>query len=334
MKHLHQSGLRAGALSAGTTLLGGTVSLAVVSATAAAPARPASVVFILAGTMTCLAAMGTGMRAYLQAASHARWLDSQLQEGSTQAGATSPSSHVIAGLQARARAAETAAGEAMVFAQQAAAGMATASNAAVDAEESVRAHLVAELHDSVAQHLVLAGMMEWDDDAGKEEVLRHTRAGEKALRDIMAAQRPPELENTSLAAAISNLAADFHARWGLLVNVDWPSASTPIPYSHAVTVYRFIQEGLSNVAKHAQVPSADVTFSASERAITVVVSDHGNGFDPEDRNPLARVSGRHIGLDMMRRRVRMLNGTVTVSSAPHRGTTLRLVLPVPDSGRR
>lgn len=286
--------------------------------------------FMLAWALSVLAGLATGMVVYFRESGQQRRM-AQLLSGDEGAadlpGGTTGA--VISGLLVRARAAEATVAHAVDQAQQAAAGMAAASSTAVTAEESVRAHLVAELHDTVAQSLVLGSYCEWDDNAGKADVLLLVRKAEQQLRDIMAAARPPELTSNSLAEAVTYLVADYRDRWTLNVDLSWESAGAPVPYSHAVVVYRFIQEALANTAKHAGVSTAQVSFTMRGPQISVEVRDRGAGFDPDVPRSRSLV-GKNIGLDMMRRRARMLNGTVTVVSAPGTGTSLRLGLTVPE----
>jgi signal transduction histidine kinase len=92
----------------------------------------------------------------------------------------------------------------------------------------------------------------------------------------------------------------------------------------AVTVYRFFQEALLNVVKHADVDEAWATLDVDERGVTASVSDSGPGFDPKDVKPH---QGRHVGLGLLRERARLAGGSLDVTSWPGIGTTLTLKLP-------
>ena len=87
------------------------------------------------------------------------------------------------------------------------------------------------------------------------------------------------------------------------------------------TVYRLVQEALTNVSKHCGARTAQVTVTAAARAITVEVHDDGAGFDT------AAVTAGY-GLAGMRERVYLVGGTLDVSSDPETGTTVRARLPV------
>ena len=98
-----------------------------------------------------------------------------------------------------------------------------------------------------------------------------------------------------------------------------------------MTVYRFFQETLLNVVKHADVEWAEATLAIDSEGIVATVSDAGPGFDPEQVRPS---KGRHVGLGLLRERARLTGGSVEVSSMPAAGTVVQLRLPrTPTAGR-
>ena len=151
---------------------------------------------------------------------------------------------------------------------------------------------------------------------------------EDALRATMARARPPALHDGDLAAAVTLLRDDLEFRYGLDVALHWPSQAYPVPLAVAVTVYRFFQEALLNVVKHADVDTAVASLAVDERHVVAVVHDAGTGFAATSQ-PAAGVGGRHVGLGLLRERARLAGGGVLVQSAPGSGTTLTLRLPRP-----
>ena len=200
----------------------------------------------------------------------------------------------------------------------------------VAAEEGTRGQLAAELHDSVAQSLGAARRLlsEPADDVSWAEVAPLVEEAEEALRATMARTRPPALRDGDLAAAVSQLRDDLELRYGLVVELEWPVVEYPLPLATAVTVYRFFQEALLNVLKHAEVDEAVASLTVDTRHLTAVVRDSGPGFDMA-RQPVAGVGGRHVGLGLLRERARLAGGSVDVMSAPGAGTMLSLRLPRP-----
>jgi signal transduction histidine kinase len=114
------------------------------------------------------------------------------------------------------------------------------------------------------------------------------------------------------------------ARYGLTVEVGWPAEPYPLSLVTAITVYRFFQEALVNVVKHADVDEALLSLRVDEHEIVAEVRDEGPGFDPAAVRP---DKGRHVGLGLLRERVRLAGGSLTVDAAPGAGARLALRLP-------
>ncbi|CAN5227833.1 hypothetical protein BH24ACT10_BH24ACT10_06200 [soil metagenome] len=226
-------------------------------------------------------------------------------------------------------------------AQTAGAGVFELLSGLVAAEEGARGQLAAELHDTVAQSLMIArGLLHArpSSPADIAKLTDYVEDAEEQVRAVMARTRPPALREGDLASAVNGLRADMAARYGLVVGVDWPTAPYPLPLAAAVTVYRFFQEALLNVVKHADVDDALLVLRVEDDAVTASVHDDGPGFDPSAVRP---DRGRHVGLELLRERARLSGGSVEVDSGLTAGTTLRLRLPrasqvapeAPRSGR-
>jgi signal transduction histidine kinase len=212
-------------------------------------------------------------------------------------------------------------------AETSSAGMFELLSGLVEAEESARGQLSAELHDTVAQSLMLVRSLLADGHPGDPDLARATdlvAEAEEQVRAVMARTRPPALRDGDLALAIRQLRDDMEARYGMAVRLRWPSDPYPLPLVTAVTIYRFFQEALLNVVKHADVDEAWATLDVDERGVTASVSDSGPGFDPQAVQP---EQGRHVGLGLLRERARLAGGSVDVTSWPAIGTTLTLRLP-------
>ncbi|MBV9369278.1 MAG: hypothetical protein JO074_05575, partial [Frankiales bacterium] len=193
-------------------------------------------------------------------------------------------------------------------AETASAGMFELLSGLVAAEEGARGQLSAELHDTVAQSLMAARARLGDGGAsvcGDPEVADLVAEAEEQVRAVMARTRPPALRDGDLARAVSALRDDTANRYGLDVALDWPTEAYPLPLVTAVTVYRFFQEALLNVVKHADVDSARASLRVDEDFVVAVVSDEGPGFDPDD---VRSESGRHVGLGLLRERARLVGG--------------------------
>ncbi len=230
-------------------------------------------------------------------------------------------------LHLRVRVADDVAARHRHTAETASAGMFELLSGLVAAEESARGQLSAELHDTVAQTLMLARSLLSSPTAEAAD-LSNARdlvaEAEDQVRAVMARTRPPALREGDLAQAVVTLRDDMFARYGLDVRIDWPESPYPLPLVTAVTLYRFFQESLLNVVKHAEVDVAHLSLVVDEQDVVASVRDEGPGFDPAQVRP---ERGRHVGLGLLRERVRLAGGGLDVDSSPGQGTTLTLRMP-------
>ena len=237
-------------------------------------------------------------------------------------------------LHLRARVADELAEQQRRSAETASAGMFEMLSGLVAAEESARGQLSAELHDTVAQSLmharsILAGSTDADQVRFAAELVGEA---EEQVRAVMARTRPPALRDGDLARAMGVLREDLANRYGLMVSFCWPERPHPLPLATAVTVYRFYQEALLNVVKHADVDEAEASLEIDGDTLVATVRDEGPGFDPD---AVRSERGRHVGLGLLKERARLAGGQVEVVSWPEAGTVLRLRMAIGGvAGRR
>ena len=216
-------------------------------------------------------------------------------------------------------------------AETAGAGVFELLSGLVAAEEGARGQLAAELHDTVAQSLMIARGLLASSPSSPAELAKlsdYVEDAEEQVRAVMARTRPPALRDGDLATAVGMLRLDMNARYGLQVSVEWPDSAYPLPLASAVTVYRFFQEALLNVVKHADVDDAVVLLRIDEASVLAQVRDAGPGFDPTTVRP---DRGRHVGLGLLRERARLSGGNLEVVSRRGEGTNLTLRLPRPSA---
>ena len=123
----------------------------------------------------------------------------------------------------------------------------------------------------------------------------------------------------SVSRRLHWLAPEFAERSGLQIEMVLEPVS--LDEARQLTIYRMVQEGLTNVGKYAQATEATIVLKNYENHVIVELSDNGNGFDPQQVRPSTH------GLAGMRHRVDASGGKLTVSSAPGRGTRLQAMLP-------
>ena len=236
---------------------------------------------------------------------------------------------VLDALHLRARVADEVAEQSRRTAEQASAGVFELLSGLVAAEEATRGQLSAELHDTVAQSLAAARALlaaaAGPDAAQVARIRELVEDAEEQVRAVMARARPAELRDGDLASAVSALRAEFATRYLMDVRISWPAEPYPLPLVSAVTVYRFFQEALLNVVKHADVDQAEASLAIEGEQLVARVRDKGPGFEP-DR--VRSTGGRHVGLGLLRERARLAGGALDLTTAPGEGTELTLRLPL------
>jgi signal transduction histidine kinase len=204
----------------------------------------------------------------------------------------------------------------------------------VEAGEHERTKLAADLHDGPVQRLAAAGYVVGrisqliargaTDVAeplldGLEESI-NTEVG--SLRRMMSELRPPALDTRGLRAAVGDYATQFGARNGIGISVE--ACDERLAPALETTIYRVMQEALTNVAKHADASAVELTITRQDDAVVLSVRDDGVGFSPSENV----ASIEHFGLDGMEQRVKIAGGSWHVESTLHQGTTVSARFPV------
>ena len=201
----------------------------------------------------------------------------------------------------------------------------------VEAQEEERRSISRELHDEVGQSLgallvevgQLSKLVPPEDRVTQGQIAQIKSVAEstvKSIRDIALLLRPPMLDDLGLVPALEWQAREISRRSEMEVEVQSENVSEALGDETKVTIYRLVQEALNNAATHASAKNAKVTIAQNSDKITVEIADDGHGFDPERQ--------RGMGILGMEERVRRLGGTLTIDSAPGKGSTVDAELPL------
>jgi signal transduction histidine kinase len=201
----------------------------------------------------------------------------------------------------------------------------------VEGQELERRRLARELHDETGQALtsVLLGLRALEDAKDEQQVRRAAAdlrelvvATLQDVRRLAVELRPKALDDFGLVAALERLVQTFSDATGIAVELQARLDEERLPSEVETTLYRIVQEALTNVAKHADARAVSVLLVRRDSSVAAVVEDDGRGFASDD----ADRGG--IGLDGMRERVALLEGRLDVESSPGGGTTLVAEVPL------
>lgn len=211
---------------------------------------------------------------------------------------------------------------------------------AVTAQEEERRRIARELHDETGQSLtaLLVGLRTIEESrtiAEAAELAQRLRGiAAQTLDEVGRLSRglhPSILDELGLTTAVTRHVQEFAELHGVAVDVRIEGLDAkPLPPLVQTTVYRVLQEALTNVARHAGARSVSVRLVRDEATVELRVQDDGAGFDPAAAaEAVAGDRGdRHLGLQVMRERAALLRGWVEVESRAGAGTTITAHLPV------
>jgi signal transduction histidine kinase len=201
----------------------------------------------------------------------------------------------------------------------------------VAAQELERKRLARELHDETGQALTsillgLKGLEEADDAQARREAVRSLRElVSSTLRDVrrLAVElRPTALDDFGLVAAVKRLAETFAEQTSIAVDVEARLDDARLPGEVETTLYRIVQEALTNVVKHARAGTVSILLARKDGAAVAVIEDDGRGFD------VHRAGDEGLGLVGMRERIGLLGGRLTIESSAASGTTIVAEVPL------
>jgi PAS domain S-box-containing protein len=200
-------------------------------------------------------------------------------------------------------------------------------------EEELR-RLARELHDDLTQQLAVIAI-----DAGniiqqfkdlppsvfstvsyiKDRLIKVSKDVHNMSRDL----HPSILDDLGLVRAVKSECSNFSSRMGIVVMFTPKNVPDTIPNNIALTIYRIIQEGLSNIVNHANAKNAYVFLECNNNSIFLTIRDTGTGFDP------AKVKHKAaLGIGSMRERARLVNGKFSITSKPGKGTSIEVRIPL------
>ena len=206
----------------------------------------------------------------------------------------------------------------------------------VTAQEDERQHLARELHDQAGQSLtsLLIRLKALENMSNDEKMIVKLHDMQELvsntideIRDLSYSLRPPALEEFGLAAAITALVDEHQVQSGL--NIKFKNRlEKKISHNVEMILYRIVQEGLTNVVRHADATKVVIELEPRENLIYLKIEDDGRGFSPNQTMPSD--GNRHLGLISMNERAELIGGKLDIYSAMGAGTIIEVRVPHPE----
>jgi signal transduction histidine kinase len=208
----------------------------------------------------------------------------------------------------------------------------------ITAQEEERKRIARELHDETGQLLtsLILGLklVESSSDAeesrkGIAELRALTQQTFEEVRRLALQLRPSVLDNLGLVPALEAFIKECAVKFGGDINLEVRGLDQRLPGEVEITLYRVVQEALTNVSKHAEATHAQVLLERRGASILAIVEDNGKGFDPERVLDSSRKS---LGLLGIQERVSLLGGRFQLHSEPGKGTKIMVEVPLVAGG--
>ncbi len=208
-------------------------------------------------------------------------------------------------------------------------------------QDDERRRISRELHDSVGQHLALAKMSLLalakslrNGDAKSQQLFQETletvEAAIRETRTVSYLLHPPLLDELGLAAAVRWYAEGFTKRSGIDVEVEVPAELPRLTSDKETTLFRIVQESLTNIHRHSGASKASITITVHENLLRLEARDDGKGLAKPDSPALPDGTiNPGVGISGMRERLRELEGNLKISS--ENGTRVIATLPITSS---
>jgi signal transduction histidine kinase len=211
----------------------------------------------------------------------------------------------------------------------------------ITAQEDERRRLARELHDDTCQALAALSLRldmalaSTPDDSINPEVIEARLIAGRTLDDVhrlIHDLRPSALDELGLVVALQRVIDRHLVPTGVTARVEadgWPAR---LPHALETTLFRAAQEAIVNVARHGRAEHVLVQCRADAQRLAIEIEDDGCGFDLASVSVTGADNARGLGLLGMRERMASIDGTVTIESAPDRGTRILLEAPLQAEG--
>lgn len=199
-----------------------------------------------------------------------------------------------------------------------------------------RSRIASELHDSVTQTLFSTAAIAdalpevWrrrpeEAQRALEQLNELTKAALAEMRTLLVELRPSALQDKKLSQLLRQLADAAAGRSNIQIQVE-ANGNAELPQDVKVELYRIAQEMLNNVIKHSEANTATICLQSADEALVLSMRDDGRGFDP------AKIEPGHLGLEIMRERVRTIGADLSIDSKTAHGTELTVRWPLTGRG--
>ena len=202
----------------------------------------------------------------------------------------------------------------------------------ISAQEEERSRIGRELHDHVSQRLGILAIkidqvrLNGTGGAALASALDELRAQTIEITDdihgVSHRLHSSMLDHLGIVPALQRLVKECSSRYAIPITFSHAAAPDHLPPEAALCIFRLVEESLTNIGKHSQAAEAHVDLTIDESGSRLKIADQGVGFDPAILETRAG-----LGFVSMRERLRLVQGTIRIDSAPSKGTQIEVWVP-------
>jgi two-component system, sensor histidine kinase ChiS len=196
----------------------------------------------------------------------------------------------------------------------------------IESQEQERKRIASELHDGLAQNLLLINYevmknikADESETPSLKQALTYIQEAVEEVREIAYNLHPHQLERLGLTKALESAALRIASASGLQMNIQLENIDSHIPLRDQIHLYRIIQEAFTNIVKHAGATACEFKIRVDDGSIRIRLADDGRGFT-YGKHEQAMMHTKGFGLSDMEERVKLIGGTIHIDTAPDRGT--------------
>ncbi|MCX7842953.1 MAG: sensor histidine kinase [Clostridia bacterium] len=209
----------------------------------------------------------------------------------------------------------------------------------IKAQEEERQRVARDIHDGPAQSMsnvvlkaeICERLIDVDLEKARDELKQLKRIVRESLQDvrkIIYNLRPMSLDDLGLVPTLQRYLMTFQDETGIAVSFRTRGVYDDIRPIISLTVFRIVQEAISNINKHANAQNVSVNLEFLETTLKLYVYDDGRGFKVSELKNRSEDINSGFGLFSMRERVQLLDGSIEISSEPGKGTRINIAIPL------
>jgi two-component system, sensor histidine kinase LadS len=208
------------------------------------------------------------------------------------------------------------------------------SHSLIDLQEKERKRIAAELHDSIAQNVLIiknSALIGLRLKRSPSKIAKHlTEISEYAsqtlqdIRKVSQNLRPVLLDRLGLTESLLNLAGTISSATSIHITTSIDQVDNTLNKEAEINLFRIVQESLNNIVKHSQATNAEISIKKETKNIRILIKDNGKGMSTPHSEIRSDVG---MGLIIMAERIKMLEGTWQITSFSGNGTSIQVEIP-------